>query len=421
MPPSVNMATSPPDSGVAGVRLRAFATFLLVVMAALLAFSTWAMRVVHPEFVWLQAFSEAALVGGLADWFAVTALFRHPMGVPVPHTAIIPRSKDRIGDTLAAFLRTNFLTPRIVARRLEHFDAATAVAGFLDQPTAGGRVRQASVRLVAQLADTPAGQSVLAIMHRGAMRRLEDTEISPLLGRVLEAMMSEGRHVPVINTLIAWARRTLDTQEGLIRSMVEERTGWILRMIRIDEKLADAIVDGLRGLLEDLDDDPEHPVREKAENGLRKLAQQLQDDPELREKVEQLKRELVTNQAVSDWVEGMWAQARQWLFELLEGDWSGAVTTSMADALRTDQTLRNGINQLARRAVVGIAADHGDSIVRLVSDTIKSWDTATVTEKLESAVTRDLQYIRLNGTLIGGSIGLVLHAVLTYGPTLFAR
>jgi len=393
-------------------RLRALATGLLVVMAALLLFSTWAMRAIHPEFVWLQAFSEAALVGGLADWFAVTALFRHPMGLPIPHTAIIPRSRDRIGESLAQFLRSNFLTPRIVGRRLENFDAATAIAGFLERPQAAGRVRVAVARLLRQLAATPAAEAVLGRMHQGAMQRLADTEISPLLGRMLEAAMADGRHQPVIDALIAWGVRTLDSQEGLIRDMVKERTAWLLRLLKVDDKVADAIVAGLRGLLADLRDNPEHPIRNKADQALASFARELQEKPELRAKVERVKQELLTNQAVSDWVEGLWAQVRQWLFGALEGEGAGVIARDMAAALHQDPALAPAINQLVRRAVVGIAADHGDAIVTLVSDTVKSWDAGTITEKLESAVMRDLQYIRFNGTLIGGLIGVVLHAVL---------
>lgn len=394
------------------IRLRRFATWLLVAMAVLLFGSTWAMHHISPNFSWVQAFAEAALVGGLADWFAVTALFRHPMGLPIPHTAIIPRSKDRIGETLASFLRTNFLTPQIVARRLEHFDAASAIAGFLERPEAGGRVRQSAVRLVRQLAETPAAAAVFEKMHDGTMRRLSETQVSPLLGRMLEAMMADGKHVPVVNALIGWAARTLDSQEGLIRAMVEERTAWVLRLMRIDDRIADALVDGLRGLLRDLEENPDHPIRERAEKALHNLAFDLQHMPETQEKVERMKRQLLTNPAVDQWVESMWSQIREWAFAAMEGQGGGEISAAVSDALRNDPSLRGAINQLARRAVVGIAADHGDQIVKLVSDTVKSWDTRTVTEKLESAVSRDLQYIRLNGTLIGGTIGVALHAIL---------
>ena len=159
--PSDDTDTAVTTRSEQAIRLRRVATGLLVLMAVLLVASTWAMAHVHPQFVWLQAFAEAALVGGLADWFAVTALFRHPMGVPIPHTAIIPKSKDRIGDALATFLKDNFLTPVNVARRLDGFDAANALAGVLERPASGGRVRRGVSRLIGQLADTPAAAAVM--------------------------------------------------------------------------------------------------------------------------------------------------------------------------------------------------------------------------------------------------------------------
>ncbi len=394
------------------VRLRAIATGLLVAMAALFFASTWAMTNVHPGFVWVQAFAEAALVGGLADWFAVTALFRHPMGIPIPHTAIIPKSKDRIGEALALFLKDNFLTPMNVARRLDGFDAAATLAGVLERPASGGRVRKGLSRLLGQLSDTPAAGAIMQRLQDGTAARLRDLEISPLLGRMLAAMIADGRHRPLIDSLISWAARTLDSQEGLIRAMVEERTAWVLRLVNVDERIANELVGGLRGLLTDLAADPYHPVREKADRALENLAFDLQHMPETREKVERMKRELLDNPAVGDWLEGLWARMKDGLRGMLEGDGLSGIGEAMASSLRDDPALSAAVNQLARRAVVGTVADHGDAIVSLISETVKGWDAATVTDKLEGAVLRDLQYIRLNGTLIGGTIGLVLHAAL---------
>ena len=383
-------------------------------MALLFLLSTWAIGAVDPRFVWVQAFSEAALVGGLADWFAVTALFRHPLGIPIPHTAIIPQNKDRIGDALATFLRENFLTPQIVARRLDRFDAGGMLAGFLERPASGGRVRKGLGKLIGQLSDTPAAGQIGARLRDGAMLKLRETDISPLLGKMLEAMVDKGRHQPVIDGLIDWAGRTLDSQEGLIRAMVEERTAWLLRLVNVDERVADELVGGLRGLLADMAADANHPVREKADRAIANLIFDLKHMPETQAKVERVKLELLDNPAVGEWVEGLWAKAKDSLRTLFEGEGAGEITANMAKALRDDPALGNAINQLARRAIVGVVADHGDSIVALVSDTVKGWDAATVTDKLEGAVSRDLQYIRLNGTLIGGSIGVLLHAILVF-------
>lgn len=410
--PSDDTDTAVTTRSEQAIRLRRVATGLLVLMAVLLVASTWAMAHVHPQFVWLQAFAEAALVGGLADWFAVTALFRHPMGVPIPHTAIIPKSKDRIGDALATFLKDNFLTPVNVARRLDGFDAANALAGVLERPASGGRVRRGVSRLIGQLADTPAAAAVMKRVQEGASQRLKDLEISPLLGRMLEAMIADGRHRPVIDQLILWADNAIDSQEGLIRAMVEERTSWVLRLVNVDERIANELVNGLRGLVADLAADPNHPLRERADTALANLAFDLQHMPETMAKVERVKRELLSNPAVADWLEGLWARAKEGLLNMAQGEGLSEIAEAMARSLREDPALSGAVNQLARRAVVGTVADYGSSIVKLVSETVKGWDAATITDRLENAVLRDLQYIRLNGTLIGGSIGLALHAAL---------
>ncbi len=416
MPPGRQLPNSadsdPTDIRAArAARMKAVATGLLVLMALLFIGATWAMTAIDPRFVWLQAFAEAAMIGGLADWFAVTALFRHPMGLPIPHTAIIPRSKDRIGDALATFLKDNFLTPKNVARRLDGLDAAGALAGFLERPASGDRVRRGVSQLLGQLWASDAGHAVTAKLQAGTLNRLREAEVSSLLGRMLEAMIEKDRHRPLIDGVIAWAGRTLDSQEGLIRGMVEERTSWVLRLVNVDERISSELVGGLRGLLADLAEDPGHPVREKVDVALANLAFDLQHMPETRAQVERMKRDLIENPALGQWLEGLWEQLKARLVRVADGGF-GDLGPSMARALRQDAALHGAINQLARRTMVGLVTDHGDRIVALVSDTVKGWDTATITDKLESAVSRDLQYIRLNGTLIGGSIGVALHAVL---------
>lgn len=392
--------------------MKAVATGLLFAMAVLFAASTWAIHHVDPAFAWVQAFAEAALVGGLADWFAVTALFRHPLGLPIPHTAIIPNKKDRIGDALGTFLRENFFTPSVVARRLERFDAAALIGGFLTSSESGGRVRRGIVSITAQLADTPAADALGARIRRGVTDRLRKLEIGPILGSVLDATLVEGRHVPMLDAAVQWAARTLDSQEGLIRAMVQERTAWLLRLINVDERVASAIVEGLRGLLDDILADPHHPVRAKAETALANLAFDLRHLPETRARAQQAWDDMLDNPAVAGWIDRLWGEARAGLRSLVEGEAAGELAGRIAEALREDRKLADAVNALARRGIVGIVNDHGDAIVGLVSDTIRAWDAKTVTAKLEAAVTRDLQYIRLNGTLIGGTIGVVLHAIL---------
>lgn len=401
-------------------RMRLVATGMLVAMAALFI-AARATAHLHPAIGFVQAFAEAAMVGGLADWFAVTALFRHPLGLPIPHTAIIPRNKDRIGDTLALFLRDNFLTPAVVARRMRHIDVAAAAGRFLASPSEGdGRLREGASRLIADVLEA-LDQERLGGMVKGAIgQRLRAINIGPLVGQAIEAAMRDGRHAPVMDGIINWADRTLEANEHLIRQMVQERAGKVLRWTGLDENLANAILSGLRKMLADMAADPGHSLRLKAEEGMAKLAFDLQFDLEMQAKVARVRDEIVDNPAMQRWIEGMWEQARGGLLRAVR-DPGKAMAGRLGEALRAlggtlqeEARLRLVINRFVRRAAVGATASYGDAIVRLVSDTVRGWDAGTVTSRLENAVGRDLQYIRINGTLVGGLVGLAIHVIDTF-------
>ena len=211
--------------------------------------------------------------------------------------------------------------------------------------------------------------------------------------------------------------RALDANEPLIREMVHKKANWVLKLAGLDAKLADAIIDGLRKLTVEMSTDPAHPVRQKIEEALAQLANDLQTKPETRERVETIKDQLLDNKSVSLWLDTLWQKGREAIIKaarnpdaVLAGK-LGEVLKSMGATLESDARIRAAINQFARRAVVGLAASYGSSIVKLVSETIRGWDARTVTARLEAAVGRDLQYIRINGTLVGGMVGLVLHLV----------
>jgi uncharacterized membrane-anchored protein YjiN (DUF445 family) len=396
--------------------MRAIATGMLVAMAILFLLAN-AWDEAHPWLGFVKAFAEAAMVGGLADWFAVTALFRRPLGLPIPHTAIIPRNKDRIGETLASFLRENFLIPSVIARRMRQVDVAGAIGRFLANPAPEGRMREGASRLLADLLESLDQERLGGMVKSAVAARMKSLEIAPLLGKTLEAAMTEERHVPLLDAIVTWAGRTLDANEDIIRDMVHQRAGWIMRLAGLDEKLAEAIIDGLRRLSIDMAVDPDHPLRSKAEEGMERLAWGMQNDPELREKVESWKNEIIANPAVTDWVGGLWENSRAGLLRAARDPQAamagrfGEALRQMGETLQQDERLKRALNQFARRAVVGGVATYGSSIVKLVSETVRGWDAQTITGRLENAVGRDLQYIRVNGTLVGGLVGLAIHTV----------
>ena len=409
----------PPPAGL--VMMRRIATLMLVAMAATFLVA----RRYEPANPWVgfvRAFAEAAMVGGLADWFAVTALFRHPLGLPIPHTAIVPRNKDRIGDQLALFLRSNFLIPHVVARRMRRIDVAGAAGAWLAAPTGGGtegraRLTRGVSRLAVEVLQA-LDQERLGGMVRGMLvQQVRTIEASPLAGRALGAAVADGRHLPVMDAALKWARDALSANDGVIRDIVHDRAWKIVRWTGLDDRVADKLIQAMEKLLDDVAEQPDHPLRRRAEEGLANLAWDLQYDDAVRERVENAKIALLENPAMQDWINGLWERARTGMLglardpERLLAGRMGEMLKQLGGTLQDDPRLRATINRFIRRAAVGAAADYGDAIVRLVSETVHSWDAETITRRLENAVGQDLQYIRINGTLVGGAVGVAIHAV----------
>ena len=404
-------------------RMRWTATGLLAAMAAVF-FSTHALALTgHPAWGYVNAFAEAAMVGGLADWFAVTALFRHPLGLPIPHTAIIPSTKDRIADTMAQFLRENFLKPAVVARRMSGMNIARAVCDFLvDQPDEEGsdtrsRITGGAAELLAEVLESLDPERLGGQVRSGLAGQLAKLDISPLAGRMLENAMTDGRHQPLIDGIIRWSGLTLEDNEEMVRDIIRSRANSVLRWTGLDERISASVLDGLYKLLAEVLVDPDHPLRAKVEEGLEKLVHDLQHDPDTRKRVEAMKRDLLENPAVAEWWLGVWERIRQSLIRRArdpESGLGGEMRKTLADlgaALKQDERLQVQINRFARRTMVGIATRYGSEIVTLVSETVKRWDATTITGRIESAVGRDLQFIRINGTLVGGLVGMILHFI----------
>lgn len=406
-------------------RMRWTATGMLAAMAVIFIATHGLAATGHPAWGYVHAFAEAAMVGGLADWFAVTALFRHPLGLPIPHTAIIPENKDRIADTMAAFLRENFLTPAVVARRMSTMNIAKAAGEFLAaSPERGGqdersRITSGAAELLAEVLESLDPDRLGNQVRSGLAAQLAKLDIAPLAGRMIESAMTDKRHQPLIDGFVRWAGLTLEDNEETIREIIHQRVAGVLRWAGIDKTISASVLDGLYKLLAEVLVNPDHPLRGKIEEGLAKLGQDLQHDAATRAKVEDMKRDLIANPAVAVWWTGVWERIRQSLIRRARDPESqmGAemrnMLSELGQALQADARLQHQINRFARRTAVGIATRYGDQIVRLVSETVKRWDATTITGRVEGAVGRDLQFIRINGTLVGGLVGMTLHFINT--------
>jgi uncharacterized membrane-anchored protein YjiN (DUF445 family) len=239
-------------------------------------------------------------------------------------------------------------------------------------------------------------------------------QVSAMVADAVDMMVSRGRHEPLIDAAIDWGLATLSDEEPVIRSMVTERTNWLLRLAGADESMSNSMIGAVQRLLVEMRQDQYHPVRLRIAEALTRWAFDLRHFPEAQGRVEGFKADLLANPAMAGWVKGLWGTARDALSASLndpDGSKLGGALAAVGNRIEADPALKAGLNSALRRAVAGLAKTHGDSIVTLVSETVRGWDAATITDKVEQAVGRDLQFIRINGTLIGGLIGLAIHAI----------
>jgi uncharacterized membrane-anchored protein YjiN (DUF445 family) len=255
------------------------------------------------------------------------------------------------------------------------------------------------------------------MVKHGLRTQLEKLDLAPLLGQLLTAAIADRRHLPLIDSLIRWAGLTLEDNETLLRDLIHTRANAIVRWTGLDERIATSVLDGLYKLLAECVVDPDHPLRRKVEEGLESLAHDLLHDPAMQERVQRMKLEVLANPAFARWLDGLWERTRAAMLRAardpdraLSGRF-GASLAELGEALQQDQRLPRLVNRFARRTLVGVSTRYGSQIVRLVSETVKRWDARTVTARIEGAVGRDLQFIRINGTLVGGLVGVTIHAV----------
>jgi len=409
-------ADSPEPPGL--IRMRRLATGLLVFMTAVfIATHVWAPGDALWLDVWgyVRAFAEAAMVGGLADWFAVTAIFRRPLGLPIPHTAVIPRNQTRIADAVGRFIADNFLKAELVAERVKDTDLSEGLGKWLADPEQSGALASGLVSAVPTLLDTLDDDTVAAFLRQQAAEAAEGARVAPAFGSVIEALAEQGRHQAILDALLRHGYRLLEENEYMIRARVRERSGWLMRFVSADRKVADTVIDAVADLLHEVAVDRHHPLREKLNDFVMQFADDLRDDPALQQRIAGWLREAAAHPTVTGAVEAGWAEFKAALRRdcaapdgRLRGWLEGALVNLGAGLLREPE-VRHALNVRMRALLVDLADRHGSDVADLVSETIRSWDARTVVRKLEANVGQDLQFIRLNGTVIGGLVGLLLH------------
>ncbi len=383
----------------------------------------------HPAIGYVAAFAEAAMVGAIADWFAVVALFRHPLGLPIPHTAIIPANKDRIGAKLADFICDNFLaTPQVLAK-LEAFDAAGRLAQALARPANADKLGGYLVAGARYGLSAFDDQRVRAFLGQLAGAGIAQLDTARLMGQALDALTEGGRHQALLDEVLAQVAQWVEgeaVQEQITEAIAREiRT---LRYVGLDQVAARAatrkIVAATARTLAELAAEPAHPLRLRFDRFMEGTVARLKHDPSLRARFDALRAELMAHPALAEYLNGLWGELLAWLHADL-GRQDSAVrqrivrmTAALGERLAADEAMRRWIDEQILEAAPRAIERYREDIRRYVAERVAEWDAHEMTDELERHIGRDLQFIRINGTLVGGLVGLAIHALTQWARSI---
>ncbi len=393
--------------------MRWFATGLLFGMAGLFVATTLLMTA-HPRLGVVAAFAEAGMIGALADWFAVTALFRRPLGLPIPHTAIVPSRKNDIGQALARFIRDHFLTKDAVLPRLSRADLAGRLGVWLTQGDNSRLVsRDLSIALdwLIGAVDSAELRQSLRDGLRGA---LQQASASAGLGVLLDVFTSGNYAESLVDQLVQVGRSQLSANEDRIRERIKDRSPWWLPKF-VDEEIFDQLVGELQRILDEVDADPEHSARADFTQRLRDLKTALSEDPVIRERGQILRDEFLRHPAVKAFLDDLWQRSRGYLGDALS-DPASALRVGLERELRNigqrlqqDSEVNERLNRWLRELITYLVETYQQPLSEIVSETVENWDATATAERIELYIGRDLQFIRINGTLVGGLVGVLIY------------
>ncbi|MEP7383205.1 MAG: DUF445 family protein [Gemmatimonadota bacterium] len=413
---SVPQPLRPEDEALRQVRLRnmkAWALALLVVATVIFVIA----RLLEGRYPWLgivRATAEASMVGGIADWFAVTALFKHPMGIPIPHTAIIPTRKDRVGLTLGAFVQKNFLHKDVIVAKLHTLNASARMARWMVDPENSRRIARQLAKSLAAAVNVLRDEDVEQVITKAVVGRVQKTQIAPLLGRALSLLTAGNRHQALLDDAIGLLAKGLSENQDLIRERVEKESPWWIPGA-VDDKIAARIVAALERTVQAVHRDPNHPLRARFDNAIDDFIVKLQASPDVILKAEQIKEDLLQADTVRQFSASLWSDAKASIVRHAENpDGFNPETierglTAFGNAILSDPVLMEKVDAWLVEGVVAVTERYQDEVGELIASTVRRWDPQATSYRIELAIGRDLQFIRINGTLVGGLVGMILY------------
>jgi uncharacterized membrane-anchored protein YjiN (DUF445 family) len=364
---------------------------------------------------YVRATAEAAMVGAFADWFAVSALFKHPLGIPIPHTAIIPNRKDEIGEGLGDFVQSNFLTGEVVAEKLASVEISKRLAGWLGDPAhARSIVSEVAVVVGAVSEVLRDDEDVRALVDSLVRDRLGRVPVAPIMGRVIDAGMDGGHHHEVYNAVLKGAASFLDdNRETFRRRLIQESPWWVPEPI--DDRVFERIYGAVMTFLQEVDTNPDHHFKRDVDQRARVLADRLSSDERLIEEGERLKQELLEHPEFQAWTKDLWSSLQANLSDATHEPNSDVrariedAIVAIAARLEEDVSLQEKLDAWVSSIIVYLAEQGRTELGALIANTVQAWDPEETSERIELQVGRDLQFIRINGTLVGGLVGLIIY------------
>jgi uncharacterized membrane-anchored protein YjiN (DUF445 family) len=371
----------------------------------------------YPWVGYIRATAEAAMVGGLADWFAVTALFRHPLGIPIPHTAIIPSKKDRVARTLGAFVQRNFLTREVIENRLHGLRIGERMATWISQPENARRIARQTAAALAAGAQVLRDEDVQAVIDHSIEQRIRQARIAPIAGRLLSVVTEGNRHQELLDEAIVLIARSVEQNRDLIRERVQRESPWWVPSA-VDEKIYRKIVASIERKLVEVRDDPDHPLRARFDQALRGFIDNLQHTTDTAARAEALKAELLDTDAVRRFSASLWTDAKAALIRMAEnseaaqreGGMMERALTTFGRTMLDDPGLLQRVDAFVTDIAAFLVERYQDDVAGLITHTVQNWDPEVTTYRIELAIGRDLQFIRINGTIVGGLVGVIIHA-----------
>ncbi|MFI8963781.1 DUF445 domain-containing protein [Streptomyces sp. NPDC053493] len=398
-------------------RMKALATGLLALVAAIYALATWAKASDAGAWAgYVAAAAEAGMVGALADWFAVTALFRRPLGLPIPHTAIIPTKKDQLGASLGSFVGENFLSADVVRGRLRGFRIASRLGTWLADPAHADRVTSELAAALRGALTVLRDSDVQAIVSEAVTRRAEAAEVGPALGKTLGRLVSDGAHHRAVDLVCARAHDWLVTHGDSVMEAVQGGApGWTPRFV--DRRVGERVYKELLRFVTEMRDMPAHPARGAIDRFLTDFAADLQADTDTRARVERLKSDLLARPEIQDVIASVWSSLRSMILAAAEDDQSQlrrrarASLISLGQRLAGDARLQEKVEGWSEDAAAYVVTTYRGEITSLITDTVAGWDATQTSRKIEANIGRDLQFIRINGTVVGALAGLLIYTI----------